>query len=111
MRPIITGILDWDSAVLAPCFFTCYPPLWLWAWRDDEDERTTTDDPGTEERRELRTQFDVAAGWWDHSTDGQRCLRAAYQAPYRLARRPVRFAIDGVRPNEAYEEAEARLEE
>jgi len=44
---IITAILDWDSAMLAPCFLSCYPPVWLWGWRDDEDEdeRAANDDP------------------------------------------------------------------
>ncbi len=28
-RRVITGILDWDSAVLAPRFLSCYPPLWI----------------------------------------------------------------------------------
>lgn len=30
--------LQWDSAVLAPRFLSCYPPLWFWGWRGDGDE-------------------------------------------------------------------------
>jgi hypothetical protein len=104
-RPIITAILDWDGAVLAPCFLSCYPPVWLWGWRDDEDEdeRTANEDPGTAQGRQLKMQFEEAAG-----TD---YVRFAYGAPYRLARRLVRFALDGVRSNEDYKEAKAMLSE
>ena len=104
-RPIITAVLDWDSAVLAPCFLSCYPPLWLWGWRDDEDEdeRTANDDPGTPQGRQLKMQFEEAAG--------TNYVRFAYGAPYRLARRLVRFAIDGLRSNEDYKEATAMLRE
>ena len=28
-QPIISGILDWDSAVLGPIFMSCAPPTWL----------------------------------------------------------------------------------
>lgn len=102
---IIKGVLDWDSAVVTPCFMSCYPPLWIWAWREDEaeDERTANDDPGTPQGRELKTQFEEAAG--------RDYVRFAYGAPYRLARRLVRFAIDGIRSNEDYKEAKAMLQE
>ena len=48
-------------------------------------------------------QFEEAAG-----TD---YVRFAYRAPYRLARRLVRFAIDGLHSNEDYKEATAMLRE
>ena len=28
--PILSAILDWDSAILAPQFMCCKPPFWLW---------------------------------------------------------------------------------
>jgi Ser/Thr protein kinase RdoA (MazF antagonist) len=34
----ISGILDWDSAVFGPSFMSCAPPLWIWAWNDDEED-------------------------------------------------------------------------
>ncbi|KAI7779327.1 hypothetical protein LA080_000998 [Diaporthe eres] len=37
-RQFISGILDWDSAVLAPAFMSCAPPSWIWAWQEDEHE-------------------------------------------------------------------------
>jgi len=103
--PIVSGILDWDSAVLAPMFMSCAPPLWLWAWLDDEDEdeRTANDDPPTPEGRQLKKLFEEAAGH-DYT-------KLAYEPAYRLARRLVRFAIEGVGSNEDFREAEAMLQE
>lgn len=98
-QPIISGILDWDSAVLAPSFMSCAPPLWIWAWLDDEegDERTANDVPPTEEGRILKKSFEKAAG--------PEFVRYAYPSAYRLARRLVRFAIDGIRTSEDFREA------
>ena len=110
-QPIISGILDWDSAVLAPSFMSCAPPFWIWAWPDDdddeddddEDERTANDVPPTEEGRFLKKSFEEAAG--------PEYVRYAYPSAYRLARRLVRFAIDGMHSNEQYKEANAMLKE
>lgn len=103
--PIVTGILDWDSAVLAPRFMSCTPPMWIWAWQDDEDEdeRLANDDPGTAEGRELKALFEEAVGG-DY-------VRLAYEPVYRLARRLVRFAVEGLRFNEDFREADAMIEE
>ncbi|PSN73635.1 hypothetical protein BS50DRAFT_467362, partial [Corynespora cassiicola Philippines] len=104
-RPIITGILDWDSAVLAPSFMSCKPPQWIWDWQDDEDEdeQTANDVPPTKECIKLKIAFEMAAGW-DY-------MLYAYSPVYRLARRLVRFAIDGIRSAEDIDEAEKILEE
>lgn len=104
-RPIISAIVDWDSAVFAPQFMCCAPPLWLWAWKDDEDEdeRTANDVPPTPEARQIKQLFEEAAG--------SDYIRFAYPSTYRLARRLVRFAIDGLKSNEDYENAEDMLEE
>lgn len=104
-RQIISGILDWDSAVLAPAFMSCAPPMWIWAWKedDDEDERLANEEPATPEQKELKTVFETAAG--------PQYVRCAYHAAYRLARRLVRFAIDGIWSNEDLKEAESMLEE
>lgn len=104
-KSIITGILDWDSAVLAPSFMSCAPPLWIWAWKDDEDEdeRTANDTPPTEECKALKSTFEQAAG--------PLYIRYAYAPAYRLARRLLRFAIDGIRSSEDVDEAEAMLQE
>lgn len=86
-RPIITGILDWDSAVLAPAFMTCKPPTWIWNWKADEDERSANDEPATPEKRVLKAVFEAAAG--------PSYIRFAYDPAYRLARRLVSLAIRG----------------
>lgn len=103
--PIISGILDWDSAVFAPIFMSCTPPLWIWAWQDDddEDERTANDDLSTPKARQLKQLFEEAAG--------EEYIRFAYEPVYRLARRLVRFAIDGIYSNESLKEAETLLQE
>jgi aminoglycoside phosphotransferase (APT) family kinase protein len=103
--PIISGVLDWDSAVLAPIFMSCTPPLWIWAWQDDddEDERTANDGPATPEARQLKQLFEEAAG--------QEYVGFAYKPVYRLARRLVRFAIDGIQSNESLREAKVMLQE
>lgn len=97
--PIISAVLDWDSAVLAPRFMSCSPPLWVWAWQDDEeeDERTANDDPPDAEGRQLKSLFESAAG--------PDYVRLAYGPHYRLARRLVRFAVEGVRFSEQHKEA------
>lgn len=104
-RRIISGILDWDSAVLAPAFMSCTPPMWIWDWQEDEheDERLANEEPATPEQKELKTVFETAAG--------PQYVRCAYHPAYRLARRLVRFAIDGIRSNEDVKEAEAMLGE
>ncbi|KAH8724899.1 hypothetical protein GQ44DRAFT_739995 [Phaeosphaeriaceae sp. PMI808] len=102
---IITGILDWDNAVLAPSFLSCKSPLWIWGWKEDEDEdeKTANDVPSTEEERVLKSTFEEAAG--------PEYIRYAYPPPYRLARRLVRFALDDTKFNEDFYEAEAMLKE
>ena len=101
----ITGILDWDSALFAPLFMSCSPPMWLWAWNDEdeEDERLANNTPPTPELRELKQLFEHAAG--------PTYRRFAYSDQYRLARGLVRFAIDGLQSNEDLISAELLLAE
>ncbi|GKU22422.1 unnamed protein product [Fusarium langsethiae] len=103
--PIISAVLDWDSAVLAPMFMSCTPPMWIWDWQDDEDEDewTANNTPPTPEGQELKKFFEEAAG--------QNYCRLAYKPAYRVARRLVQFAINGVRSNEDFKEAKTMLRE
>ncbi|KAI1471592.1 kinase-like domain-containing protein [Daldinia caldariorum] len=103
--PVISAILDWDSAVFAPQFMCCEPPLWLWAWQDEEeeDERTGNEEPPTPEGRELKQLFEEAAG--------PDYVRFAYKPCYRLMRELVHFAIRGLCSNEDYKEARKMLQE
>ncbi|KAL5323622.1 hypothetical protein ACEPPN_008161 [Leptodophora sp. 'Broadleaf-Isolate-01'] len=102
---VISGILDWDSAIFGPLFMSCSPPMWLWAWieGEDEDERFANDIPATLEQRQLKNLFEDAAG--------ETYARFAYAAQYRLGRRLVRFAIDGLRSNEDFVNADLYLQE
>ncbi|KAK7402433.1 hypothetical protein QQX98_011822 [Neonectria punicea] len=108
--PIISAVLDWDSAVLAPAFVSCSPPRWIWEWEDensdeseDEDEWTVNNDPpSTPEGKELKMLFEEAAG--------KDYLRFAYHPVYALARRLVRFATAGLGSDEDIKSAEAMLE-
>ncbi|PMD41799.1 hypothetical protein L207DRAFT_565571 [Hyaloscypha variabilis F] len=99
----ITGILDWDSALFAPPFMSCPPPMWLWAWNDEgeEDERLPNMTPPTPDLRELKQLFEYVAG--------ATYLRFAYGPQYRLARKLMRFAIDGLQSNEDLKSAELFL--
>ncbi|KAI1501895.1 hypothetical protein F5X99DRAFT_408512 [Biscogniauxia marginata] len=97
--PIISAVLDWDSAVLVPMFLACTPPIWLWGWKidEEEDERTANDIPPTPEARELKQIFEDAAG--------PDYIRFAYRPEYRLARQLCTFALDGMASNERLREA------
>ena len=69
----VTGILDWDEAVVAPKFVNCQPPDWLWGY--DKDSHTensllpwpyelegANNTPSTYEQQELKRIFDEHAG-------------------------------------------------
>jgi len=103
--PIITGILDWDSAILAPAFMSCSPPIWIWHWTGDEeaDERVASEEPPTHDQRELKAEFETSAG-----TEYMQC---AYHPAYRLARRLVRLAIYDEHDKEDIEQSDELLEE
>ena len=101
----VTGILDWDSAVFAPRFVGCAPPMWLWAWNseEDEDEKHANDTPSTPEDREIKKIFE--------ETVGDRFLMYAYKPEYRLARELFRFAQSGITSNTEFDEVDELLEE
>ena len=102
----ITGILDWDSAIFAPRFAGCVPPMWIWAWApddEDEDESLADDTPATPEQQELKQLFEEAVG--------PAFLEFAYRPEYRLARTLLQFAIYGIRSNEDYKEVNALLDD
>ena len=96
----ITGILDWDSTILAPAFVACVPPMWIWAWSDDEpeDERRAGDVPASLEQRERKVVFEDAVG--------EDWLQYAYQPGYRIARKLCEFAVKGLHSSWKAEEAD-----
>lgn len=101
--PIISAILDWYSAVFAPISMTCSPPMWIYTWNEDEDEgeRMANDIPPFKGGRELKPIFD--------EVDGEEYIKLAYELAYRLARRLISFAMEGIRYNEDFKDAEATL--
>lgn len=100
----ITGILDWDSAVFAPSFAGCAPPMWLWAWDDEgEDEKHANETPANPRDQEIKTIFEETIGDW--------FLHYAYKPEYRLARELFRFATSGIRSSTDIEEIEELLKE
>lgn len=101
----ITGILDWDSAIMAPIFVACSPPVWLWRnWGGGTDgEHQFTSDastfgPLTGEGEALKQIFDETVG-------AQYC-EYAYSDVYRLARRLFYFAKDGIQTSEDFHNVE-----
>ena len=101
----ISGILDWDSAVFAPRFVGCVPPMWIWAWNaeDDEDEAHANDTPKTLKQQQLKRLFEDAVG--------ERFLRFAYPPQYRTARRLFKFAQHGMNASWHIEDADRLISE
>lgn len=101
----VTGILDWDSAIFAPRFVGCVPPMWLWAWSDEgeEDECEANEVPASIEQQDLKQIFEKAVG--------DDFLQYSYRREYRLARKLFQFALDGMGHCGAHQEMEELLEE
>ena len=104
----ITGVLDFDSAIFAPTFVSCYPPWWL--WQDEtqpgdamEDESQSNETPPDPELVEIKHIFEETVG------DG--FLRYAYQPKFRLARKLFKIACHGNSSDEAWKKIEEFLGE
>lgn len=110
----VTGILDWDDAVVAPKFVNCQPPGWLWGY--DKDTHTENSllpwpyeleganvAPSTPEQRDLKRIFD------DHA--GPEYPRLAYRESSRLMRGLFRVATLGLTANWYSTAAERIVEE
>lgn len=105
----VTGILDWDEAVVAPKFVNCEPPGWLWGFDPDENPRQdlpmwpyetpgANDEPATPENRELKRIFKEHAG--------AEYLSLAYDEHCRLSRGLFRIAVDGLTSSQNFQAAE-----
>ena len=105
----VTGILDWDEAIVAPKFVNCEPPGWLWGFDDDHVPHTdlpawpyeipgANDVPKTSEQQELKRIFEESAG--------AEYVSMAYDEHFRLCRGLFRVALFGLTSNENYEAAE-----
>ena len=112
----LTGILDWDEAVVAPKFVNCELPAWLWGFDEDEQFRHrnglpswpyetpgANDVPSTWQNRELKRIFEESAG--------EEYVGLAYGEHFRLCRGLFRIALFGLTSNENYEAAERIVED
>lgn len=101
----ISGILDWDSAIFAPRFVGCVPPMWIWAWNaeENEDEAHANDTPDSLEQQELKQLFEEAVG--------ENFLRFAYPPQYRIARKLLKFAQHGMDSSWHIDEADKLISE
>lgn len=105
----VTGILDWDEAMVAPKFVNCEPPGWLWGFDPDdlsqEDLLTwpyempgANDLPPTLEKQELKRIFEEYAGL--------EYLSLAYDEQFRMSRGLFRVAVFGLTSSENYSAAD-----
>ena len=104
----VTGILDWDEAVVAPKFINCEPPGWLWGFDPDENPHDdvptwpyeipgANDKPSTTENQELKRVFEEYAG--------PEYLSLAYDEHFRLSRGLFRIAMAGLTASENFHAA------
>ncbi|KAK4452745.1 hypothetical protein QBC34DRAFT_492246 [Podospora aff. communis PSN243] len=112
-HPVLTGVIDWDSARFFPAFMAAKPPIWLWRWAayastdsdsdpdsgsassaryrlddddDSDDEAKAGDVPASERDREIKALFEQAAG--------ETYMRYAYGREYWIARKLFTFAYE-----------------
>lgn len=105
----VTGILDWDEAIVAPKFVNCEPPGWLWGFDPDdlphEDLLTwpyempgANDVPPTLEKQQLKRIFE--------EYPGPEYLSLAYGEQFRMSRGLFRVAVFGLTSSENYSAAD-----
>ena len=106
-RPMIRGILDWDTAMVAPPCMAAIPPLWLWGPEDEGapefDDEKAAEEPETPKRREIKRIFDEAAG--------PEYVKLAYDPAQRLVRRLIRYAMNGFETDGEMQAAEDMVRE
>lgn len=105
----VTGILDWDEAVIAPKFVSCEPPGWLWGFDPDNrphDDLPTwpyevpgaNDMPSTWQKHEIKRTFEQYAG--------TEYLSLAYDEHFRICRCLFRIALFGLTSSENFNAAD-----
>ena len=105
----VTGILDWDEAVVAPKFMACEPPGWLWGFDPDDLQHDNiptwpyempgaNDVPSIPEEQELKAILEESAG--------SEYLGLAYDEQFRMSRGLFRIAVFGLTSSENYSAAD-----
>lgn len=94
--PTITGIIDWDSAIIAPAFVQCTPPSWIWHYRTEfsPDNGGPPQEPFPP-RPPLNNQQDTLKSIFDYAA-GPEYRAFAYDDNYRLARMLFHIAANGI---------------
>lgn len=93
----ISGILDWDSAVMAPKFVSYTPPAFLWEKEYVDSDGFTcasfiSGPPDADSDRAVQSAF--------NKTVDQEFFDYAYKYKFRMARRLFNFALTGVHTKE-----------
>ena len=104
----ITGVIDWDSAIIAPEFMAYRAPFWLWTPEDmdsdKEDEECVADvEPVTDEDRMLKQVF------LDNASEKYKLYAFAPEA--MLARRMFFILRESLRSDWEFEEAKSVIRE
>ena len=105
----LSGILDWDEAVIAPNFVCCEPPAWLWGFKAAHTYPTgfptwpyeapgANDEPSNKEQKQIKMIFEEQMG--------PAYLRLAYDAEYRILRGLSRVMLFGLTSSENYDATE-----
>jgi hypothetical protein len=84
-KAVLSGILNWGEAILAPTSLGCRAPSWLWS------------EPGYEV---VKAAFDQAVSTW---------CKYAYEEDDVIARKILSLAVQGVRSDEDYRAVEEGL--
>ncbi|KAL1795197.1 hypothetical protein ACET3X_007013 [Alternaria dauci] len=103
----ITGVIDWDSAIMAPEFMAYRAPFWLWTPDDmdsDEDEEImATFEPVEEEGKKLKQVFLKNAS--------EKYKLYAFAPEAMLARRMFFILKESLRSDWEFEEAKSVIRE
>jgi aminoglycoside phosphotransferase (APT) family kinase protein len=104
----ITGVFDWDSAMIAPEFMAYRAPFWLWTPEDMDsveqgEERTANFEPEIADDRELKDLFIALAS--------EKYKRFAFAPEAMLARRMYVLLREGIGGPWQFMEAEKVVKE
>ncbi|KAH6852857.1 hypothetical protein BKA58DRAFT_432640 [Alternaria rosae] len=105
---VITGVIDWDSAIIAPEFMAYRAPFWLWTPEemnsDEEDkEWVAVVEPNTEEDRIMKQVF------LDNASE--KFKRFAFPREAMMARRMFEIIQKGMPDEWEHEEAQGIIME
>lgn len=105
---MVTGVIDWDTAIIAPEFVAYRAPFWLWtpvdmASADEDDESVANVELATDEDRILKQVF------LDNASDKYKLFAFAPEA--MLARRMFSILQKGMPGTWNYDEAKAVVKE